>query len=54
MLLVIKFFLGLFMLALIAFATWQFSLIGLIISLLMAFILNNGLDRYERSKAQKS
>lgn len=54
MLLIIKFFLGLFMVALIIFATWNFSIIGLAVSLLMAFILNNGLDRYERAKAQKN
>lgn len=53
MLLLIKFILGLFMVALIIFATWNFSIIGLALSLLMAFILNNGLDRYERSQAQK-
>lgn len=54
MLLLIKVLLGFFMIALIIFATIKLALVGFIASVLMAWILNNGIDRYERLKAKQN
>lgn len=54
MLLLIKVLVALFMLVLIGFFTIKFSLVGFIAGVLMAWIVNNGIDRYERKKTQQN
>lgn len=54
MLLLVKVLLGLFLISLIIVSTIYFHIIGFLASVLVAFILNNGIERYERSKAKQT